>query len=76
MKEIQNTTVYEYDQNNNVIKKTFPNGTIWNYEYDQNNNCTKVADSHGNVCLYEYDENNHVTKENHNGNVYYYNGRD
>jgi len=72
MKEIQNqqdTTIYEYDHNNNIIKKIFKNGTIWQYKYDKNNNCTKLSDSHGNFCMYEYDQNNNLIKENHNGNT-------
>lgn len=55
-KKIATRTFYEYDENNNLIKKEDTNGnkTIW--KYDENGNCIyrKIGELED---FYEYDEN-------------------
>ncbi len=40
-----NTVSYDYDNNSNIIKITYPNGIAVNYEYDANNRLVKVKDA-------------------------------
>ena len=47
-------TKYEYDSNNNPIKETYPDGSVYKYEYDSNNNPIKKTRPDGRVYTWEY----------------------
>ena len=55
---------YEYDQNNNLIKETCPNGYIkeWEYEYDNNKNIIKEI-TEGYTNEYKYDDRNNLIEK-------------
>lgn len=64
--------IYEYDNNNRVIKhidshegSTFlePYTNTFNFEYDDNNNCIKSTTNNNNPFIREYDDNNRVIKQ-------------
>ena len=52
----------EYDDNDNVVKRTDANGNITTYTYDERGNMLSMTDVHGNSELYTYEkEFNQVT---------------
>ncbi len=54
--------IVEYDDNNNMTKRTHPDGGVYLYEYDSNNNMTKKVYPSGNTYLYEYDDNGNMVR--------------
>ena len=69
-----NTVGYQYDDNNNIIKITYPNGIAVNYEYDANNRLTVVKDNSNNPwATYNYLPDGRLnTQTNRNGTVVKY----
>lgn len=69
-----NTVSYQYDDNNNIIKITYPNGIAVNYEYDANNRLTVVKDNSNNPwATYNYLlDGRPNTQTNRNGTVVKY----
>jgi len=65
-------SVLEYDENDNVIKRTDANGNATAYTYDDNGNMLSLTDALGNSEYYTYDEKfNQVTSfTDKNGNMY------
>ena len=51
-----------FDQNNNVIRVEYSDGSWYTKEYDQNNNLIRFEDSDGSWYTKEYDQNNNVIK--------------
>ena len=73
-----NTAGYEYDNNNNITKITYPNGIAVKYDYDANNRLTVVKDN-SNVpwATYNYLTDGRLnTQTNRNGTIvkYFYDG--
>ena len=58
-----NTTRYEYDKYDRVIKMTDPMGYTENYTYDIVGNMLTKKDRNGNIISYDYDAANRLTKE-------------
>ncbi len=56
------TTTYEYDNNNNLTKITYPNGGTVSNVYDDKNRITSSTDLRGVVTTYEYDTYNQLVK--------------
>ena len=44
---------YEYDDRNNRISETYPNGGVWRYKYDDRGNLVSVTHPDGEVCRYD-----------------------
>ncbi|TAL70500.1 MAG: hypothetical protein EPN82_02500 [Bacteroidetes bacterium] len=59
-----NTTIFEYDSMNRLIKVTKPNNIILQYNYDANGNKTWESDGNGNITTYNYDANNNLISVN------------
>jgi RHS repeat-associated protein len=61
---------YEYDDNNNIFKKTDANGKIYNFNNDHLGNLLKETDPQGNTINYTYDTtfNNITSVVDKNGN--------
>lgn len=57
---------YEYDDNDNIITKTFSSGCVINYEYDNRNNRISEYNSEGSKWGFEYDDNNRLITKTHN----------
>jgi len=61
---------FTLDENDNIIKRVYPDGETSLFEYDQNNNMIKEVCSNGET-LFEYDQNNNQIKAVYpNGNVW------
>ena len=62
----------EYDEDDNVIKRTDANGGITTYTYDDNGNMLSATDALGNTERYTYepDFNQVATYQDKNGNTY------
>ena len=65
----------EYDDDDNVVKRTDANGNITSYTYDDRGNMLSLTDALGNSERYTYDDKfNHVTSFlDKNGNSYRFN---
>ena len=58
-----NTTTYEFDEWNQLIKKTYPDGSTEETEYDPDTKLkVKRTERNGTVATYEYDDNGHITQ--------------
>ncbi len=55
-------TKYEYDEKNQLISYTDPEGRTETYTYDVNSNLTKTIDKNGNVLKNTYDYQNRLTE--------------
>lgn len=64
----------EYDENDNVVKRTDANGNVTTYTYDDHGNILSLTDALGNSEHYAYDEKfNQVTSfTDKNGNSYHF----
>lgn len=62
----------EYDDDDNVVKRTDANGNVTSYTYDDRGNMLSLTDAMGNTERYTYEENfNQVTSfTDKNGNTY------
>ena len=62
----------EYDEDNNVIKRTDANGNAITYTYDDRGNMLSLTDAKGNTERYTYDAtfNNVTSYQDKNGNTY------
>ena len=62
----------EYDEDDNVIKRTDANGNITSYTYDDRGNMLSLTDAKGNTERYTYDAtfNNVTSYQDKNGNTY------
>lgn len=62
----------EYDEDDNVIKRTDANGNITSYTYDDRGNMLSLTDAKGNTERYTYDAtfNNVTSYQDKNGNSY------
>ena len=62
----------EYDEDDNVIKRTDANGNITSYTYDDRGNMLSLTDAKGNAERYTYDAtfNNVTSYQDKNGNAY------
>lgn len=62
---------YEYDDNNNIVKRTDANGKIYHFNYDHLGNLLKEIDPLGNTNIYTYDTifNNITSIVDKNGNL-------
>lgn len=69
-----NTVGYEYDNNNNITKITYPNGIGVKYTYDANNRLTVVKDNSNNPwATYNYLQDGRLnTQTNRNGTMVKY----
>lgn len=47
--------IYEYDENENLIKHTNPKGGVTHYQYDEDNRLVKETSPLGNETIFEYD---------------------
>ena len=56
-----NTTVYEYDDDGNVVKITYADDTYERFEYDGNHQVTWMRDRNGSESSYTYDDHTHMT---------------
>ena len=69
----------EYDEDDNVIKRTDANGNSTSYTYDDRGNMLSMTDAKGNTERYTYDDmyNNVTSYQDKNGNFYRfdYNGK-
>jgi len=66
-------TIYEYDERNNLISETYPDGKKWTYEYDERNNKISMTYPNGDKWTYEYDErNNKISTTYPNGGKWTY----
>jgi len=54
---------YEYDERNNRISVTLPDGSKYTYEYDERNNRKSMTYPSGTKCIYEYDDRNNMISE-------------
>lgn len=65
----------EYDEDDNVIKRTDANGNITSYTYDDRGNMLSLTDAKGNTERYTYDAtfNNVTSYQDKNGNTYRFN---
>lgn len=64
-----NKVSYEYDQNNNMTKITYPNGRMFSYSYNNRNRLEEILDLNGPVpnrmiIHYEYYEDGRLKREN------------
>lgn len=66
---------FEYDDNDNVIKRTDANGNITSFTYDERGNLLSQTDPLGNTERFTYEErfNNKTSYVDKNGNNYQYN---
>ena len=55
-------TLFEYDENGNLIKETNPDGMIFRSEYDENGKLIRKTDYDGKVWHFEYNENGTLSK--------------
>lgn len=62
----------EYDEDDNVIKRTDANGNVTSYTYDDRGNMLSLTDAKGNTEHYTYDAtfNNVTSYQDKNGNTY------
>lgn len=62
----------EYDEDDNVIKRTDANGNVTSYTYDDRGNMLSLTDAKGNTERYTYDDtfNNVTSYQDKNGNTY------
>lgn len=62
----------EYDEDDNVIKRTDANGHSITYTYDDRGNMLSMTDAKGNTDYYTYDDvfNNVTSFQDRNGNTY------
>lgn len=62
----------EYDEDDNVIKRTDANGNVTSYTYDDRGNMLSQTDAKGNTERYTYDAtfNNVTSYQDKNGNTY------
>lgn len=62
----------EYDEDDNVIKRTDANGNAITYTYDDRGNMLSLTDAKGNTERYTYDDtfNNVTSYQDKNGNTY------
>lgn len=62
----------EYDEDDNVIKRTDANGNVTSYTYDDRGNMLSLTDAKGNTERYTYDAtfNNVTSYQDKNGNTY------
>ena len=62
----------EYDEDDNVIKRTDANGNVTSYTYDDRGNMLSLTDAKGNTERYTYDAtfNNVTSYQDKNGNSY------
>lgn len=69
-----NTVGYEYDNNNNITKITYPNGVAVKYDYDANNRLTVVKDNNNTPwAIYNYLADGRLnTQTNANGTLVKY----
>jgi len=58
-----NTTYYQYDGLNRLIKVIDPLGQETQYTYDDRDNLIQLTDARGNTTHFEYDRNNRLVKE-------------
>lgn len=58
---VERSTNYEYDNNNNLVKITYPNGGVITNVYS-NNNLVSSTDLRGVTTTYEYDVDNQLIK--------------
>jgi len=64
-------SVYEYDDRNNKISQTYPNGKKYTFEYDERNNNISLTYSSGEKYTFEYDDrNNMISKTYPSGEKY------
>lgn len=65
----------EYDNEDNVVKRTDANGNVTSYTYDEHGNMLSLTDPLGNTEGYSYDDRfNQVTSfTDKNGNIYRFN---
>ncbi len=57
------TTYYDYDARNRLIRVTEPAMAETSYSYDAKDNLVSLTDAEGNTTEFEYDANNRLTKE-------------
>ena len=57
--------IYEYDDRNNMIFMTFPDGDKWSLEYDDRNNRISETSPRGRKWSYEYDDRGNKISETH-----------
>ena len=55
-------TLFEYDENGNLIKETNPDGKVFYSEYDENGKLIQKTDYEGKVWHFEYNENGTLAK--------------
>ena len=66
-------SVYEWDEDGNIVRVTDPAGNVWTYEYDEQRLVTKVTDPNLATVRYTHDARGNVlTRENQKGNVWTY----
>lgn len=66
---VSETTTYEYDKRNRVVKTTYSDGTEARTEYDLNGNETAMVDAKGRRTTMEYDLYGRVTKTTYPDNT-------
>lgn len=64
IKEVRDTkeTLFEYDQNGNLIKQTNPDGKVLYSEYDENGKLIRETDYRDKIWHFEYNENGTLSK--------------
>jgi YD repeat-containing protein len=60
---VNNLPEIQYDNNGNIVRKTYPDGDVYRNEYDNNRNIIKTIYPTGSVYRYEYDTNGNCIKE-------------
>ena len=64
-------STFEYNERNNLISTTYPNGDKYTFEYDERNNRISETNPYGDKYTFEYDErNNKISMTNPNGDKY------
>ncbi|MHC4507838.1 MAG: FG-GAP-like repeat-containing protein [Planctomycetota bacterium] len=60
--ELGNTTTYDYDDNNNLIRVIDAAGGVTTYTYDESNNRISETDPEGRTTDFEYDAKGNMTR--------------
>ncbi|QTA79406.1 RHS repeat-containing protein [Desulfonema limicola] len=74
----KNTTSYEYDKLNRVVRETYPDGSTKSFTYKPEGEMASVNDRNGNTIQYEYNDMGLMTKRDYpgdNDDVFTYNAR-
>ncbi len=66
-------SLYEWDEDGNIVRVTDPAGNVWTYEYDGQRLVTQVTDPNLATIRYTHDARGNVlTRENQKGHVWTY----